>query len=80
MNAYMYTPEERQKHVGQARTTSNQRQIRFLCITWLPAEAPGSPRQSACHACMNAQSQRWAHAGSSPSARATGYNYVISSA
>ena len=34
----MYTEEDRQKPAGHARTTSYQRQIRFLCITWLPIE------------------------------------------
>ena len=40
----MSTPEERQKHVGSARTMSYQRQIRLLCITWLPVEGAGQSR------------------------------------
>ena len=40
----MYTPEDRQKHVGRARTTSYERQIRLLCITWLPVVGAGQSR------------------------------------
>ena len=49
----MYTPEDHQKHVGRAKTTLCQRQIRLLCIAWLH--------------CMRARCRRWAHAGSLPS-------------
>ena len=44
MNAWMYSPEDRQQHVGRARTTLYQRQIHLLCITWLPIEAAGQSR------------------------------------
>ena len=37
----MYTPEERQQHVGRARTTLHQRQLRLLCLIWLPVEGAG---------------------------------------
>ena len=42
----MYTPEDRQKHVGRARATLYPRQIRLLCITWLPVEGIEGTGQS----------------------------------
>ena len=38
------TAEDRQEHVGRARTTLYQRQIRLLCITWQPVEGAGWSR------------------------------------
>ena len=40
----MYTQEDRQEHVGRARTTLYQRQIRLPYITWLLIEAAGQSR------------------------------------
>ena len=53
----MYTPEERQKHVGRPRTTLYQRQIRLLCITWLPVEGAGQSGQRARHALIERSKQ-----------------------
>ena len=39
----MYTPEDRQKHVGRAKTTLYQRQMR---ITLLPIEAAGQSQET----------------------------------
>ena len=41
MKAQMYSPEDRQQHVGRPRTTLYQREIRLFRITWLPVEGAG---------------------------------------
>ena len=75
----MYSPEDHQQHVGRARTTLYQRQIRLLCITWLPIEgarwAVAGKAPALRFIC--ARSERWEHACSSPSTLATGSDYVI---
>ena len=75
----MYMAEDRQEHVERARTTVYQRQIRLLCITWLPVEGSGGSRgNTPALRCLSAGNKHWAHAASSPSARATGCDYEIS--
>ena len=79
MSAYKGT---RQK----TASTLEQRYInaKYFCFVshGCPFRAPGNRGQRACAAlrCMSAQSKRWAHAGSAPSARATGCDYAISAA
>ena len=63
----MNTPEDCQQHVGRARTTLYQCQIRLLCITWLSAEGAGQSRATPCPA-LNARSLE-ANVGNTPAVR-----------
>ena len=77
----MYTPEDRQQRVGRARTTLYQRQIRLLCITWLPVEGAEQSRATRLPCAALALESNAVHTlGSSPSAQTTSCDYVISAA
>ena len=53
LSAYerIYIHARRSQETRRAdRTTSYQRQLRLLCITWLPVEGAGQSREHACPA------------------------------
>ena len=71
----MYTPEDRKKHAGRVRTTPNTFALYQMAARSGRRAVTGS---APALGCMSAPTKRLAHAGSSPSARATGCDYVIS--